>query len=81
MVSHMKPPHAFSRFASHVSSQLAFIGVGLILWGILFILWPASFVYLVSAFFLIFGVSSIWYAIRISKAKKEMEKLLERMLG
>ncbi|MBI4138793.1 hypothetical protein HY479_01435 [Candidatus Uhrbacteria bacterium] len=77
----MKRPHAFSSFANHVSSQLTFLGIGLILWAILFIIWPASFVYLVSVFFLIFGVQSVWYAMKIRAAKKEMEATLEKFLG
>lgn len=72
--------NALSAFADHVVSQLSFLGAGLILWAVLFILWPASFIYLVSAFFIVFGVISIWFAWKISQAKKDMEGLVEKLM-
>lgn len=73
--------NALSSFADHIISQLMFLGLGLILWAVLFIIWPASFVYLVSAFFIIFGVLSIWYALKIRRLKKDMSLMLEKMMG
>lgn len=65
--------HPLSSFANHLTNQMIWLGVGLILWAVLFIIWPASFVYLVSAFFIIFGVLSIWYALKLRSLHKEIK--------
>lgn len=64
--------HPLSSFANHVINQMILLGVGLILWAVLFIIWPASLIYLVSAFFIIFGVLSIWYGLKLRRIKKEI---------
>ncbi|MBU1032546.1 MAG: hypothetical protein ABII13_00015 [Patescibacteria group bacterium] len=69
-----------SSFASHVVNQMILLGIGFILWAILFIVWPASFIYLVAAFFIIFGVLSIFYALKIRKIKKDIEKVVGKII-
>jgi uncharacterized membrane protein len=71
--------NAMTSFADHVVNQLLLLGIGFILWAVLFIIWPASFVYLVSAFFIIFGGQSIIYALRIRRARKDMENWISRV--
>ncbi|MCI0479163.1 hypothetical protein L0Y59_01320 [Candidatus Uhrbacteria bacterium] len=64
-------------FADSVVRQMLFLGIGFILWAVLFIIWPESFVYLVSAFFVFFGGQSIMYALRIRRANREMRQWLD----
>jgi len=71
--------NAMTSFADHVVNQLLLLGIGFILWAVLFIIWPASCVYLVSAFFIIFGGQSIIYALRIRRARKDMENWISRV--
>jgi hypothetical protein len=72
-----KKKSAMATFVDSVVRQMLFLGIGFILWAVLFIIWPASFVYLVSAFFIIFGGESIMYALKIRRAKKDLNGWLD----
>ena len=73
----MKAEQAIHIVARHLVSQLLLVGAGFIVAAVIFIMYPAIFVYLVSAFFIFFGLVSIVFALKIQRAHKELEKFLK----
>lgn len=73
----MKYQTAIHTLARHIISQLLLIGTGFIVAAVIFILYPAVFVYLVSAFFIFFGLVSIVFAVKIREAAKQIEKWMK----
>ncbi|MCR4278827.1 MAG: hypothetical protein NUV81_02905 [bacterium] len=73
----MKYKNALHVVAYHLINQLFLAGAGFVVAAVIFIMYPAFFVYLVSAFFIFFGLVSIVFALKIQKATKEIEKFLK----
>jgi len=73
----MKYKNALQVVVRHVINQLILIGAGFIVSAVIFIMYPAFFVYLVSAFFIFFGLVSIVFALKIQSASREVEKFLK----
>ncbi len=73
----MNYQEAIHTVVRHIMTQLLLIGAGFIVAAVIFILYPAVFVYLVAAFFIFFGLVSIVFALKIQRMHKEIEKFLK----
>ena len=70
---------AYHKYMSYFYLYLVGSGLALILFGILFIVMPELLAYLVSFFFILLGVMSLVFAMRVKATERRVRKKINEM--